>query len=310
MPFTPQSPFPKSRADTVRSGDWNDAITELQRLDTAKVNRTGDVITGGLAVDGPGANSGARDPGLSFGSPSGETIASTRTAGGPNRYGLDLFTNSLPRLSIDNAGRVGIGTRTPQAALDIPGGDVRWARSRLTADQGGSIELGADNATPGAGGTPFIDFHFGAATQDYNVRVINDADRQLRIDTAGGRLVVSGALRVEGAQNIINVWTTTFTSQNAGVNAPRSSTVNYAAAGFTQVYCVVPVMQAFSIFSNAYATNGHVADVGAIPQAAWVRLEPGWNTQQAVITTYCSESVPGNETDNTVAVTVLVLGRT
>src|SRR5262245_11502675 len=109
MPFTPQTPFPKSRGDTVRSGDWNDAITEIQRLDTAKVNRAGDIIAGGLTIDGAAANAGARDPALNLGG-GGEALTSTRT-GAQNRYGIDLWTNSQARLSIDNSGRVGIGTR-------------------------------------------------------------------------------------------------------------------------------------------------------------------------------------------------------
>src|SRR5262245_59203157 len=52
MSFQPQTPFPKSRGDIVRSGDWNDLITEVQRLDTAKVERAGDVINGSLTVAG------------------------------------------------------------------------------------------------------------------------------------------------------------------------------------------------------------------------------------------------------------------
>ncbi len=52
MPITPDLPYPKSAGDAIRSKDWNDLITETQRLDNAKVNRAGDAIAGNLTVAG------------------------------------------------------------------------------------------------------------------------------------------------------------------------------------------------------------------------------------------------------------------
>ena len=52
MPLTPDLPFPKSPGDAIRSKDWNDLVTETQRLDNAKVNRSGDAITGPLTIAG------------------------------------------------------------------------------------------------------------------------------------------------------------------------------------------------------------------------------------------------------------------
>jgi hypothetical protein len=52
MPITPDLPFPKNAGDPIRSKDWNDLVTETQRLDTAKVNRAGDAITGPLTIAG------------------------------------------------------------------------------------------------------------------------------------------------------------------------------------------------------------------------------------------------------------------
>ncbi|NNN04580.1 MAG: hypothetical protein HKL90_01630 [Elusimicrobia bacterium] len=58
--------------------------------------------------------------------------------------------------------------------------------SELDADQGGSIELGGNNAVAGTG-VPYIDFHWGGAgVQDFNARIINDGNNQLSVDGAGG----------------------------------------------------------------------------------------------------------------------------
>ena len=51
MAFQPQAPFPKSRGDMVRSTDWNDLVSEVQRLDNDKVNRAGDKV-GSLTING------------------------------------------------------------------------------------------------------------------------------------------------------------------------------------------------------------------------------------------------------------------
>ncbi len=74
---------------------------------------------GNLTVDASGINGGLSSPGLNFGGPySGEGIASKRTTGG-NILGLDFYTAFAPRMSITNAGLVGIGTTSPFSALDV-----------------------------------------------------------------------------------------------------------------------------------------------------------------------------------------------
>lgn len=77
-----------------------------------------------LQIDNNGVNPGSLLPGIRFGvGPSGEGISSQRL-GTTNLNGLDLYTNSTARISITNTGSVGIGTRTPAAALDIANGGV------------------------------------------------------------------------------------------------------------------------------------------------------------------------------------------
>jgi hypothetical protein len=94
------------------------------------------------------------------------------------------------------SGNVGIGTASPVAKLHLEGGGIRWGNgSVLNTDQGGSIELGGDNVTPGAG-IPYIDFHFRGLQQDFNTRIINDENERLSIVAPAvyvtGRIGTSG----------------------------------------------------------------------------------------------------------------------
>src|SRR5215203_3171098 len=178
MAFTPDSPFPKSRGHVIKSKDWNDAITEVQRLDTAKVNKSGDGITGSLTIEG----------------------------------------------------NAGVGTTSPQAKLHVAGGGVRWGNnSELVIDQGGGIELGGNSTTAGTG-TPYIDFHFSGLAQDFNTRIINDANGRLSLvaptlqasgnvgigtPTPADRLDVAGNLRILTGSNPIR-----FTSGWSGFPDP------------------------------------------------------------------------------------------
>ena len=82
-------------------------------------------VVGGLNIDQGDQNNGTipkNQPGpcLTFGSGSGEGIASKRTSGG-NQWGLDFYTAFNTRMSINNQGQVGIGTLNPAYALDVNG---------------------------------------------------------------------------------------------------------------------------------------------------------------------------------------------
>jgi hypothetical protein len=157
------------------------------------------------------------------------TIESYLTAASGANVTADLrfFTNNnnsfTEKLRIQANGNVGIGTTTPGYRLEIDG-DARTTTQHYVGtsgavfdgtNQGGSIELGGGNLTAGVG-TPFIDFHFNGLTQDYNTRIINDAN---------GRLNLIGNLRftnhASGANGAILRTTTTgdLTTTNFSGNA-------------------------------------------------------------------------------------------
>lgn len=75
-------------------------------------------------------------------------------------------------------------------------GDIWFANKKavLKTDQSGSIELGARDSLMKGLGTPYIDFHWDTLAQNYNVRMINNANKQLEILFAEG----SGILKVNG----------------------------------------------------------------------------------------------------------------
>jgi hypothetical protein len=150
-------------------------------------------ITNGWSFAGDGTNNGGA---VIFGGTLGTLSFSTiSSSGGTTKQGVPGLIAGAVRLHIDQFGSIGVGTAAPAAKLHVSGGDIRWANSMLVvgaAGEGGSLELGGTDTIAGTG-KPYIDFHFGPLPpQNFNVRIINDANRQLTIDA--DQLVVTGTL--------------------------------------------------------------------------------------------------------------------
>ncbi|HEX5869038.1 MAG TPA: tail fiber domain-containing protein [Longimicrobium sp.] len=80
---------------------------------------------------------------------------------------------------LNEGGGTALATLTSDGTLTA--GAYRFGNNSVfRADQGGSLELGGDNGTAGTG-TPYIDFHYAGLQQDYNARIINDANGQLTV---------------------------------------------------------------------------------------------------------------------------------
>lgn len=133
MPFTPKQPFPKARGQTLRSEDWNDLVNEVQRLDTAKVNKAGDIMTAPLTIN---AALGGADRHLSIlGTGSSYMILRAASGGQEILVGADggggivsTMSNhdlqlraggNVTRMTVKSTGRVGIGTNDPSNMLHV-----------------------------------------------------------------------------------------------------------------------------------------------------------------------------------------------
>ncbi len=143
-------------------------------------------VAGGMNIDHGNTNTGDVTNSFRFGSSSGEAIASKRTAGG-NQFGLDFYTNSVSRMSINNAdGYVGIGTTSPVQTLDVNGtltvGATVSGTSRhvtLGSDPNAFIQLVESDGS----GLPYIDFS-NDAVSDFDARIMLTGDDQLAVEGA------------------------------------------------------------------------------------------------------------------------------
>jgi hypothetical protein len=102
-------------------------------------------LNGGMNLDQSSLNSGGFSTALSFGSGSGEGIASDRASGNADSFGLNFFTDFNKRMTIQQQGNVGIGTANPNSLLEVAGNayvDQNLSVGSLT------IRSGADLAEP------------------------------------------------------------------------------------------------------------------------------------------------------------------
>jgi len=183
--------------------DWIGNVWVSNNLATVQLN-----------VDRANQNSGSvRSNALTFGSSSGEGIASRRT-GTNNLYDLEFYTSFQNRMTINNGGIVGIGTTNPGNALLEVAGDVRLDGNRLSLSSGSDNANGVQYAGSGLpavqnGQGPFIYGYYGGALGTVEPTVIN-----LTWD-AFGNVWVSNNLAVNG--NLSLPATATFSSGGKGL---------------------------------------------------------------------------------------------
>ncbi len=217
------SPAPKSPGDLIRSQDWNEAMGEVVRLESAKLSITGGNVNGPLSVStlnigtaappnraltvrGTGgtylnviANNGTHE--ILLGADNAGGIVSTMT-----NHDLQLRAGgNVTHLTVKTDGSVGIGTPSPGARLEVIGSS--WEQHlRLTNTGTGGAGPGiffnavnrnwailGTNATAGAGDQK-LGFYDATGGQ---YRMVIDASGNVGIGTTGpqGKLDVNGAIR-------------------------------------------------------------------------------------------------------------------
>ena len=112
-------------------------------------------VNGDVLVDYNATNDGVTGYSLRFGNAgSGEGVSSARS-GSTNVNGLNLFTAFTPRLSVTNAGLVGIGTTNPIAPLDVFDTQNGGFPASFTSNNTSSSIVEIQNNSPAAN-HPFI----------------------------------------------------------------------------------------------------------------------------------------------------------
>jgi hypothetical protein len=135
---------------TVRNGSLS-STTSMSIRGTGFVG-IGDIepeqnlsVQKGMNIDQEAINDGTLLNGLRFGSESKEGIASRRTGGNDSNFkGLDFFTNNAARMTITNAGNVGIGTNNPTKAKLVVDGNINSSIGNFTYFQNGTPTTGTN----------------------------------------------------------------------------------------------------------------------------------------------------------------------
>ena len=249
---------------------------------------------GGVAIDQQNANSGRLNDsttngvGLTFGTGSGEGIASQRTAG-LNQYGLDFYTGFNHRMSILQNGNVGIGTTNPASKLEVNGG-VRIDGNELYLEPSTSGVFANEGLVFGDGGLPGINYlgngpwlagYYGGALGGLSPNVV-----ALSWD-AGGNCSVSnnlsvGSLTVRGDYLVVNGGTPLYAyigddgvgndvqigSQRSGITAVAA--YNTADNVYMHFYCSSITIEGGSDLAEPFKMT---AGKGEIPQGAVVVID-------------------------------------
>lgn len=115
---------------------------------------------------------------------------------------LDMDGNDINSVSVIRGQANAPVTVTTTGGLTLQNGDFMWGSSTLVQSQGGSVELGGDDATAGSG-SPYIDFHTdGDGVVDYSARIQSLPGNVLRLIASGELRVTSSNVTMSGGLNV------------------------------------------------------------------------------------------------------------
>lgn len=106
----------KKSGDVIQSSDWNEAMSEISRLENSKLNSTGGDIEGTLSIKNPKE-------------PSNRSAFRLESL----KEGAQLSLGDTKALSIGKKGGIGIGVTNPHQGLAVDGPVIRkiWAATGL-----------------------------------------------------------------------------------------------------------------------------------------------------------------------------------
>ena len=201
----PGSPAPNGNVDApINTGSGVQSKSGSLAIGTSGAPQQNLSVNGGMNIDQGNLNSGSTASSLTFGSASGEGIASKRTTGG-NLNGLDFYTGWTNKMSITNSGDVGIGTTSPNYKLNI-NGTLSLGGGNANLDPAAGISLTALentgnllvgwNRTAGGGETDFVANRAGGGTGGFNFYDYSNAgvlNKLVTID-GSGNVVATGTV--------------------------------------------------------------------------------------------------------------------
>lgn len=208
-----------------------------------------------VVIDNGAINTGSLSvAALRFGgTSSGEGVLSKRSSGGPQN-GLELYTNSSPRLTVLSAGNVGVGTQAPEAKLHVGSGEflldftrnVQFKNSGagitsvLRLDTNDILKVGTLAAVPSIKGD--IEFYVGGTLAgSFNTSRVFNAQNGIIIAANGlsivGNVLLGASADQAGGSRILamqNAATTpSGTPSGGGVLYAESGALKWKGSGGT-----------------------------------------------------------------------------
>jgi hypothetical protein len=261
----------------IFSNDFNNGGTEQMRLNgngnlgigttvpAAKLHVAGNVrIADGtqglnkiLSSDADGTSSWKTATELGIGNGwalAGNSLAGTEVLGSTNTQPLRIVTNSTERMRITETGLVGIGTATPNFALDINGGTTAPTVLRISNSstisgpelrlsslgaEGREYRIGSGQSSNASGLGKFFIFDAAAGFD----RLVIDSTGNVGIGTIAptNKLDVNGTARIRTVSQAPNTVTTVPLYKDAnGVVVTAPAATNYGATTFGSAATIAP----------------------------------------------------------------------
>jgi hypothetical protein len=175
----------------------------------------------------------------------------------PSGDDLRIFGNSADRLTVTNAGDVGIGTSAPAVRLDVSGGGIRGQALDATGSPALFTSTGGGVLYHNGGGAVVLRAYANASGTAGELTFNTNAAERMRIDGSGNVLIGSTAASGLG--------TKTKFSTNGGAGAYNGSIGSVVGSGTGAIDTAIPINQyaggaAVLLMASRNTSNGTNTD--------------------------------------------------